>query len=156
MLETEEKIMKKPIGIACDHAALGLKDELMKHFDETGVEYVDYGTYENKSCNYPDYAEKVCTAIREGKHELGILVCGTGIGMSMAANKCKGIRAAVCTDCYMAKYTRLHNDANVLCMGGRVIGSGLACEIVDAFLGNSFEGGRHQRRVDQITAIENE
>ena len=154
MLEIEEKIMKKPIGIACDHAALGLKDELMKHFDETGVEYVDYGTYENKSCNYPDYAEKVCTAIREGKHELGILVCGTGIGMSMAANKCKGIRAACCSDTFSARFTRMHNDANVLCMGARVIGAGLACDIADIFLNTGFEGGRHKTRVDMITALE--
>jgi ribose 5-phosphate isomerase B len=145
----------KPIAIACDHAALNLKAELKKHFDETGVEYVDYGTYESKSCNYPDYAEKLCTAIYEGKHELGILVCGTGIGMSMAANKCKGIRAACCTDTFSARFTRLHNDANVLCMGERVIGAGLACDIADIFLNTPFEGGRHQKRVDMIMALEN-
>jgi ribose 5-phosphate isomerase B len=146
--------MKKPIAIASDHAALKLKRELMKHFDEVGVEYVDYGTYEEKSCNYPDYAEKLCTAIYEGKNDLGILVCGTGIGMSMAANKCKGIRAAVCSDTFSARFTRLHNDANVLCMGERVIGPGLACDIADIFLATEFEGGRHKTRVDLIMALE--
>lgn len=144
----------KPIAIACDHAALNLKAELMKHLDEKGVEYVDYGTYENKSCNYPDYAEKVCNAIADGKSELGILVCGTGIGMSMAANKCKGIRAACCTDTFSARFTRLHNDANVLCMGERVIGAGLACDIMDIFISTPFEGGRHQTRVDMVMALE--
>ena len=145
----------KPIAIACDHAALGLKAEIMKHFSEKGVEYVDYGTYENKSCNYPDYAEKVCDAINEGKSDIGILVCGTGIGMSMAANKCKGIRAACCTDTFSARFTRLHNDANVLCMGERVIGAGLACDIADIFINTPFEGGRHQNRLDKIAALEN-
>ena len=144
----------KPIAIACDHAALDLKGEIMKHLTDRGIEFVDYGTYENKSCNYPDYAEKVCNAIKEGKSELGILVCGTGIGMSMAANKCKGIRAACCTDTFSARFTRLHNDANVLCMGARVIGSCLAEDIVDIFLENEFEGGRHKVRVDMMTEIE--
>ena len=155
--------MKLVIG--CDHGALELKEEIKKFLAELAVspldandpiEVNDIGTYTADSVDYPDIAEKLCKEINEGRAERGILLCGTGIGISIAANKCKGIRAAVCTDCYMAKYTRLHNDANVLCMGGRVIGAGLACEIVDAFLGNSFEGGRHQRRVDQITAIENE
>lgn len=146
--------MKKAIAIACDHAALELKAELIKHFEETGVEYVDYGTYTSDSCNYPDYAEKLCTAIYEGKHDMGILVCGTGIGMSMAANKCKGIRAALCSDTFSAKFTRLHNDANVLCMGARVLGAGLAIDIADMFINTPFEGGRHQKRVDMIMALE--
>ena len=146
----------KPIAIACDHAALNLKAEIIKHLKENGVEYVDYGTYENKSCNYPDYAKKVCNAINDGSSELGILVCGTGIGMSMAANKCKGIRAACCQDTFGARFTRLHNDANVLCMGERVIGAGLALDIVDIFLNTPFEGGRHQTRVDMVMALENE
>ncbi len=145
----------KPIAIACDHAALNLKGEIMKHLNERGIEFFDYGTYENKSCNYPDYAEKVCNAIKEGKSDLGILVCGTGIGMSMAANKCKGIRAACCTDTFSARFTRLHNDANVLCMGERVIGAGLACDIADIFIDTPFEGGRHQTRVDMVMALEN-
>jgi ribose 5-phosphate isomerase B len=127
----------------------------MKHLTDRGIEFVDYGTYENKSCNYPDYAEKVCNAIKEGKSELGILVCGTGIGMSMAANKCKGIRAACCTDTFSARFTRLHNDANVLCMGALVTGEGLAKMIADTFLATEFEGGRHQTRIDLITDIEN-
>ena len=149
-------VSKKPIAIACDHAALQMKEEIKKHLDEAGVQYIDYGTYDNKSCNYPDYAKKVCDVISEKKHDLGILICGTGIGMSMAANKCKGIRAACCADTFSARFTRAHNDANVLCMGARVIGAGLACDIVDMFLSTQFEGGRHQTRVDLITKLENE
>ncbi len=145
----------KPIAVACDHAALNLKAEVLKHLSEIGVAYVDYGTYENKSCNYPDYAEKVCAAINAGDSELGILICGTGIGMSMAANKCQGIRAACCQDTFSAKFTRLHNDANVLCMGERVLGVGLALDIVDIFINTPFEGGRHQTRVDMVMALEN-
>ena len=146
--------MSRRIAIACDHAALELKGEIMKHLDANGVEYVDYGTYTPDSCNYPDYAEKVCNAVYNGEQDMGILVCGTGIGMSMAANKCKGIRAALCSDTFSAKFTRLHNDANVLCMGARVLGAGLALEIVDMFINTEFEGGRHQLRVDMITALE--
>ncbi len=146
--------MAKTIAIACDHAALDLKGEVIKYLEENGVEYIDYGTYTPDSCNYPDYAEKVCDAVYNGQKELGILICGTGIGMSMAANKCRGIRAALCSDTFSAKYTRLHNDANVLCMGARVLGSGLALEIVDTFINTEFEGGRHQLRVDMVTALE--
>ncbi|MBO5338178.1 MAG: ribose 5-phosphate isomerase B [Clostridia bacterium] len=146
--------MSRKIAIACDHAALELKGEIMKYLEANGVEYVDYGTYTPDSCNYPDYAEKVCKAVYEGNEDMGILVCGTGIGMSIAANKCKGIRAALCSDTFSAKYTRLHNDANVLCMGARVLGAGLALEIVDMFINTEFEGGRHQLRVDMITALE--
>ena len=145
----------KKIAIACDHAALDLKTEIVKHLKETGVECKDFGTYTPESCNYPDYAEKVCNAIKEGQAELGILVCGTGIGMSMAANKCKGIRAACCTDTFSARFTRLHNDANVLCMGARVVGAGLALDIADIFINTEFEGGRHQKRVDMVMALEN-
>jgi ribose 5-phosphate isomerase B len=147
--------MKRTIAIASDHAALDLKSEIKKHLEEQGFEVTDYGTYTPDSCNYPDYAEKVCDAINEGKQDLGILVCGTGIGMSMAANKCKGIRAACCTDTFSARFTRLHNDANVLCMGARVIGAGLACDIADIFINTDFEGGRHQTRVDMVMALEN-
>ncbi|MBO5287058.1 MAG: ribose 5-phosphate isomerase B [Clostridia bacterium] len=146
--------MNKVIAIACDHAALEMKAEVMAHLKAQGIECVDYGTYTNDSCNYPDYAEKVCTAIYEGKHEMGILICGTGIGMSMAANKCKGIRAALCCDTFSARFTRLHNNANVLCMGARVLGAGLACDIADVFVNTGFEGGRHQTRVDMIMALE--
>ena len=146
---------EKPIAIASDHAGFNLKQELKKHLDKLGIAYRDYGTYENKSCNYPDYAEALCRGIQAGESDLGILVCGTGVGMSMAANKCRGIRAACCSDTFSAKFTRLHNDANVLCMGERVVGAGLAAEIADAFLGTAFEGGRHQTRVDMVMALEN-
>ena len=147
--------MKRTIAIASDHAALDLKSEIKKHLESQGFEVTDYGTYTPDSCNYPDYAEKVCDAVTGGKQDLGILVCGTGIGMSMAANKCKGIRAACCTDTFSARFTRLHNDANVLCMGARVIGAGLACDIADIFINTDFEGGRHQTRVDMVMALEN-
>ena len=112
------------------------------------------GIQAGEKCDYPDMAEKVCGMITSGKAEKGILVCGTGIGMSIAANKIKGIRAACCSDHFSAKYTRLHNDANVLCMGARVIGPGLALELTDLFINTEFEGGRHQRRVDLITKLE--
>ena len=147
--------MKRTIAIGSDHAALDLKIELKKHLESQGFEVTDYGTYTPDSCNYPDYAEKVCDAVTGGKQDLGILVCGTGIGMSMAANKCKGIRAACCTDTFSARFTRLHNDANVLCMGARVIGAGLACDIADIFINTDFEGGRHQTRIDMVMALEN-
>ena len=144
----------KPILVACDHAALEMKAEVIKHLTSQGYECVDYGTYTCDSCNYPDYAEKVCTDIYKGVADMGILICGTGIGMSMAANKCKGIRAALCSDTFSARFTRLHNDANVLCMGARTIGVGLACDIADIFVKTGFEGGRHQTRVDMVMALE--
>lgn len=144
------------IAIGSDHAGFELKCKVIAHLKEKGAQICEAGCMNGESCDYPAVAKEVCGLVTSGKAELGILICGTGLGISIAANKCKGIRAAVCTDCYMAKYTRLHNDANVLCMGGRVIGEGLACEITDVFLSTDFEGGRHQRRVDQITAIENE
>lgn len=147
--------MAKKIAVACDHAALDLKAEILKYLEDNGFEYYDFGTYTKDSCNYPDYAEKVCRAVYSKEYDLGILVCGTGIGMSIAANKCKGIRAALCTDTFSAKFTRLHNDANVLCMGARTLGAGVALEITDVFLNTGFEGGRHQTRVDMITALEN-
>lgn len=125
----------------------------MAHLDEQDVSYINLGT-DGDPCDYPDMAEAVAEKITSGECEKGILLCGTGIGMSMAANKIKGIRAAVCSDEFSAKYTRLHNDANILCMGARVIGAGLAAELVDIFLNTGFEGGRHQRRVDKITALE--
>ncbi|MBR1458142.1 MAG: ribose 5-phosphate isomerase B [Oscillospiraceae bacterium] len=142
------------IVIGCDHAAVSLKKAIMAHLDEQGIAYMDMGT-DGEPCDYPDMAEALCAKITSGEAERGILLCGTGIGMSMAANKIPGIRAAVCSDCFSVRYTRLHNDANVLCMGERVIGQGLAVEQVDIFLHTDFEGGRHQRRVDKITALEN-
>lgn len=143
------------IAIGSDHAGYSLKKEVIARLNENNIPFVEFGCMNGESCDYPLVAEDVCSRIVNGEAEFGILICGTGIGISMAANKVKGIRAALCTDSYMAKYTRLHNDANVLCMGGRVTGAGVAAEIVETFLNTDFEGGRHQRRVDQITDIEN-
>ena len=141
------------IAIGCDHAAVNLKKAIMAYLDEKQIPYVDLGT-DGTSCDYPVIAKAVCETVLSGKAERGILLCGTGIGMSIAANKFKGIRAAVCNDCFSARYTRLHNNANVLCMGERVIGQGLALELVDIFLETGYEGGRHQRRLDIISDIE--
>lgn len=142
------------IAIGCDHAGCDLKNEIIKFLADKGVEVIDCGS-NGEPCDYPDMAEKVCSKILSGDAEKAILICGTGIGMSIAANKIKGIRAAVCTEHFSARYTRLHNDANVLCMGARVIGAGIAAELADIFINTEFEGGRHQRRVDLITKIEN-
>ncbi|MBQ8568961.1 MAG: ribose 5-phosphate isomerase B [Oscillospiraceae bacterium] len=142
------------IIIASDHAGYELKKEVIKHLEEKNIEFIEAGCMNGESCDYPIVAKETCEKITDGTADKGILICGTGIGISIAANKVKGIRAALCTDTYMARYTRLHNDANVLCMGGRVIGPGAACELVDTFLETEFEGGRHQRRVDQISDIE--
>jgi len=142
------------IAIGCDHGGLELKNAIVEHIKSRGIEVNDLGIYENKSVDYPDIALPVCNQVREGKAEKAILVCGTGIGRSIAANKLSGIRAAVCTDHFSTKYTRLHNNTNVLCLGGRVIGPGLALELVDLFLDTPFEGGRHQTRIDKIAALE--
>ena len=142
------------ITIGSDHAGYELKLKVIEHLKERGIEAIDVGTYSTDSCDYPDFAHAVCKNVQEGVTELGILVCGTGIGMSMAANKHKGIRAAACSDTFSARLTRMHNDANVLCFGERVVGMGLALDLVDAFVDAEFEGGKHQRRVDMITQIE--
>ena len=144
----------KKIIIACDHGGLELKNEIVMHLNKIGFEAVDIGTYTADSCNYPDYARALCSRIQSGEFELGILVCGTGIGMSMAANKHKGIRAACCSDTFSARMTRMHNNANVLCLGGRVVGAGLACDMVDLFINTEFEGGRHEARVQMLCDIE--
>ena len=143
------------IAIGSDGAGYEIKKVIIEWLKEKNMPYEEFGCMNGESCDYPLVAKEVCEKIVSGGADKGILVCGTGIGISMAANKIKGIRAAVCTDTYMAKYTRLHNNANVLCLGGRVIGAGAAEEIVDTFLNTDFEGGRHQRRVDQIADIEN-
>lgn len=143
------------IAIGCDHGGFGHKNAIAEHLKENGYTVEDFGIYEQTSVDYPDIAEKLSKSVAAGENELGILVCGTGIGMSIAANKVKGIRAAACSDHYSAKYTRLHNNANVLCLGGRVIGIGTAIELADIFVKTEFEGGRHQRRIDKITALEN-
>ena len=141
--------------MASDHAGFDLKNTLVEQLKNDGYDVEDAGTYSKDSCDYPVFAEKACRYMLDGKAELCILVCGTGIGMSMAANKFKGIRAACCSDTYSAKYTRLHNDANVLCMGARVVGEGLAYEIAKVFLETEFEGGKHLRRINMISDLEN-
>ena len=139
------------IGIGNDHSALELKAEIIELLKEKGHEVVDYGTNSPESCDYPVYGEKVGRAVASGEVERGILICGTGIGISMAANKIKGVRAALCSDCFSAEATRLHNDANILAMGARVVGSGLALKIVDTFLETEFSGAeRHLARIRQI------
>lgn len=142
------------LAIGSDHGGFELKEEVKKHLEARGVEYKDFGCYTKESIDYPVVAKAVGTAIASGEYERGLLFCGTGIGISMAANKIKGIRAACCDDCFSVKYTRLHNDANILCMGGRVVGPGLACELVDLFIDTEFEGGRHARRVGMIADLE--
>lgn len=143
------------IALGADHGGFELKEAIKKHLDERKIEYIDCGTYSEESVDYAPIAKKTCDKVVSGECERAILCCGTGIGISMAANKVKGIRAACCSNYFGAKYTRLHNDANALCLGGRVIGTGLALELVDVFLDTEFEGGRHQRRIDQIAEIEN-
>lgn len=142
------------IAIGCDHGGFELKEAIAAHLKERGLEFKDFGIYENKSVDYPEIAALVAKSVQSGDSEKGILVCGTGIGMSLAANKFKGIRAAACSETFSAKYTRLHNDSNILCLGGRVIGPGVALEMVDLFIDTEFEGGRHCRRVDMIKELE--
>lgn len=144
------------IAVGSDHGGFALKEEIKRHLEEQGIEVRDFGCHSPESVDYADIAYPLGKAVAAGECERGILCCGTGIGISMAANKVKGIRAACCSDCFSAKLTRQHNDANVLCMGGRVVGPGLALMMVDLFLNTEFEGGRHQRRIDKITEIENE
>jgi len=143
--------MAKTLIVGSDHAGLDLKRELSGVAAELGYEVVDLGTHTKDSTDYPDYAHRVASAVARGEG-LGLLVCGTGLGMSMAANRHPGVRAGVCGDVLSASMARRHNDANVLCIGSRVVGAGLAAEILKAFLGAQFEGGRHERRVEKIDA----
>lgn len=144
------------IALASDHGGFGLKGQIADYLRENGVKFVDFGTDSRESCDYPDYAEKACTAVVSGDCDCAILVCGTGIGMSIAANKIHGIRAACCSDTFSARFTRMHNDANALCLGERVCGAGLALDIVELFLTTEFEsGGRHNARLAKINNIEN-
>lgn len=146
--EEGEKMM---IALGSDHGGYGLKQEIIKYLEEQEIAYKDYGCFDEEPCDYPVYGKKVAHAVAEGECDKGILICGTGIGISIAANKVKGIRAAICHDVFSAKATREHNDANILAMGARVIGPGLAVMIVDTFLHTEFSGAeRHQRRIDQI------
>lgn len=144
----KEEIM---IAIGYDQGGFALKQEIMAYLDKKGYKYKDFGSYSEASVDYPEYARKVCAAINDGICDKGILICGTGIGISIAANKIKGIRAALCTDCFMAEATRLHNDANVLALGGRVIGPGLAVKITETFLTTEFSNEeRHIRRINML------
>ncbi len=143
------------IAIACDHGGFELKKAIKEYLTSQNIAFIDMGCEDASSVDYPIYAEKVAKAIQSGECDRGILLCGTGIGIGIAANKFKGIRAAVCTDCFTAEATREHNDANVLCMGGRVVGAGLALKITETFLQTPFTGGeRHVRRISQIRKIE--
>ena len=142
------------IAIGSDHGGINLKALIKTFVEGKGYEVEDFGTYDNSSCDYPDYAKKVCDAVVQGSAECGILVCGTGIGMSIAANKVKGIRAACCSDTFSARMTRMHNNSNVLCLGARVVGAGLALDLVDLFLNTEFEGDRHIKRIEKVMAIE--
>ena len=146
--------MSKPIALAADHGGFELKEAVRAHLDEIGVAYKDFGSFDGASCDYPDMAEPACRAVVAGECDKALLFCGTGVGISMSANKIHGIRACCCSDAFSAEYTRRHNDANALCMGGRVVGAGLAIYLVDLFLNTPFEGGRHQRRIDKITGLE--
>lgn len=136
--------------IACDHAGYKLKENVKKYLADQGHNVIDCGTNSEESCDYPVFAKALCKEINDGNAELGILICGTGIGMSMAANKVKGIRAAVCSDCFSTKFTRAHNNTNVMCIGARVLGEGLALELIDVFLKTPFEGGKHLRRINMF------
>lgn len=139
------------IAIGSDHGGFELKQAIMAHLDKRGLEYKDFGTYDKASCDYPEYGKAVAHAVASGEYERGIIICGTGIGISISANKVPGIRAALCTDCFMAEATRLHNDANILALGGRVVGEGLAMKIVDTFLDTPFSNDeRHIRRISKI------
>lgn len=142
------------IAIGCDHGGFRLKEEINGFLESEGITYHDFGTYSTDSVDYPDIAEKVALAVRDGQYDKGILICGTGIGISIAANKIPGIRCALCHDSFSAKATREHNDSNILAMGERVIGVGLALDIVKLWLNTEFVGGRHQTRVDKITKME--
>lgn len=142
------------IAIAADHGGLNLKNEIKNYLNTNGYEICDFGTDSAESCDYPDFALPAAEAVASGKCDRGIIICSTGIGVSIVANKVPGVRCAHCHDSYCAEFTRRHNDANVLAMGEKVIGVGYALEIVEIFLKTEFEGGRHQRRVDKITAIE--
>ncbi len=145
---------EKPVALGADHGGWALKEAVKQHLLEQGIPVEDFGCYSEESVDYPDMAVPPCEAVLAGKCRCALLFCGTGVGISMAANKIKGIRACCCSDAFSARYTRLHNDANALCMGGRVVGPGLACQLVDEFLNTGFEGGRHTARVAKLTSLE--
>ncbi len=138
------------IALGSDHVGFELKIKVMEYFDKVGIEYKDYGTYDTVRTHYPIYGKKVAELVANGEHEKGILFCGTGVGISIAANKVDGIRACVCSEPYSARLSREHNDSNILALGSRVVGLDLALEIINAWLNAEFEGGRHQKRVDML------
>ena len=142
--------MAKPIALAADHGGFELKEAVRAHLDGAGIPYIDFGTHSTDSVDYPDMALPACEAVVSGQCDKALLFCGTGVGIS----KIKGIRACCCSDSFSCEYTRRHNDANALCMGGRVVGPGLACQLVDLFLSTPFEGGRHTRRIEKLMALE--
>jgi len=142
------------IGIGSDHGGFNLKNEIVRFLKAKGYEVKDFGTYNTDSVDYPDFGQTVAEAVSRGECDKGIVICGTGVGISIAANKVKGIRAALCTDTYMARMTREHNDANILALGERVLGVGVALDIVETWLGTQFVGGRHQQRIEKIAQIE--
>lgn len=145
-----------PIALAADHGGFALKESIRAFLDARGLRYQDFGSFDGESCDYPDMALPACRAVTAGECRCALLFCGTGVGMSIAANKVPGIRACCCSDAFSAEFTRRHNDANALCLGGRVIGPGLAETLVEVFLDTPFEGGRHQRRVDKLNALDAE
>ena len=142
------------IALGSDHGGFSLKKEIIKYLEKKNIEVTDFGTYTQDSCDYPDYAIKVAEEVAGGNFEFGIIVCGTGIGVSIVANKVPGIRAALCSDTFSAHATRQHNNANILTLGARVVGEGLVLDIVEVFITAKFEGARHQKRIDKITEIE--
>lgn len=142
------------VALGCDHAGFGLKELVSACLREAGHEVLDQGTFSESSCDYPDFAERVARLVSAGEAERGIAICGTGIGMAMTANKLPGVKAAACNDIYTARYSRLHNDANVLTLGARVVGPGVAEEIVRTWMETPFEGGRHARRLERLAEIE--
>ena len=144
----------KPIALAADHGGYELKEAIKAHLNELGIAYTDFGTDSTASVDYPDFAAKGCKAVQDGSCALVILCCGTGVGMSMCANKMQGIRACCCSDTFSAEFTRRHNNANMLAMGAGMIGKNMAERIVEVFLSTEFEGGRHERRVGLLDAIE--
>lgn len=144
------------IALACDHGAYLLKEAIKQHLEEKGFAYEDFGTYNQDSCDYPDYAGAAAKAVAQGRCDRGIVLCTTGIGVSITANKVKGIRCALLSDLMSARLTRQHNDTNMMAMGAGVVGEKLALEIVDVWLSTEFEGGRHQRRVEKMMAYEQE
>lgn len=154
MISGKEKGMSKRIAIGNDHAAVEMKNEIMAYLEEKGHELINFGTDTNESCDYPVYGKKVAEAVASGEADCGVLICGTGIGISLAANKVKGIRCAVCSEAVSARLTKEHNNANIIAFGARIIGIETAKSIVDAWLDAEFMGGKHQRRIDMLSAME--